>query len=1104
MATKKESKLPAHKQFHSALEDFAEQVTAKFSVFAQGEPEDQLKPPTDFLFSEFSKLIQRQLVLKGESRLHSRPGKPDFALNDEKLPIGYIELKAPGKGANPARYKSHDRQQWNRFKLVPNILYTDGNEWAVYQYGALVSKRICLKGDICTDGKKAVTETNSRELFHLLIDFIQWAPILPEKPKQLAAFLAPFCLLVREEVLDALKDEQSPIQSLKKEIKDLLFPDADDMQFADAYAQTVIFALLLAQMEGADVLDLQDAYNTLASHHLLLSRSLQFLTDPQALTEISSSLSLAQRIIHEIPKETLEADSDTGDPWLFFYEDFLAAYDPQLRKESGVYYTPLEVVRCQVRLIDEILQKQLGKQMGFVENGVATLDPGVGTGTYLLSIIDHSLERVEAEEGVGAVKSAAKSLLTNLHGFEWMVGPYAVAQLRFTRALTTHNVTIPKSGPGIYLTNTLESPHTKPPAPPLFHQPIAHEHKRALEIKDNETVLVCLGNPPYGRHEAATGENRAVTGGWVRHGDEHKEERPILEDFLEPARQAGFGVHLKNIYNLYVYFIRWSLWKVFEHKTAKGPGILSFITASSYLDGDAFVGVREHMRKICDRIDIIDLGGEGRGTRRDENVFAIQTPVAIFVGFRKGKPNPDTPAVVRYTRIEGTREEKLEQLDTIHSADDLKWKSISDGWQDSFRPQVENKFTQWPNLTDLMPWQNNGVQCKRTWVIGPSESLLLERWSALLNSPNRKEAMKESGDRTVELEPYDLFNAALKLPAISKLSKNSEPQKIIPYSYRSYDRQYLLADNRLISRPRPPLWLAHSEHQLYLTSLFSTPLGQGPAVVACSDIPDLDYFRGSYGAKAVLPLYRNAEATEANLLPGLLDLLKAAYGKRVSPEDVAGYVYTMLAQPDYTRRFEKELTNREIHVPLTKDGKLFFELVEFGKGLIWLHTCGQRMTGKGRPAGKIPKGSAKCKKGISDSEDSYPEDFSYDEGTQTLFVGDGAFGPVRKEVWEFEVSGLKVVQSWLGYRMKTRSGRKSSPLDDIRPKHWTHAFTRELLELLWVLEKTIDGFPEQIQLFERVLSGELFLADELPEVPDEMRRPPKVKKTTKQMNLGFE
>lgn len=1107
----KSNSTAAHEQFYAALQTFAEQITDKFSVHARGEPEDQLKPPVDHLFIEFGRLTQRNLVLKGESKLDQRLGKPDFALNDHKLPIGYIELKAPGKGANPERYKGHDRAQWNLFKSVPNILYTDGNEWGLYQNGELVSKRVRLSGDVCTDGKKAVSEANSRDLYFLLIDFIQWNPILPEKPKQLAFFLAPFCRLVREEVMEALKDENSPIQSLKTEIKDLLFPDADDKQFADAYAQTVIFALLLAQMEGADVLDLSNAYSTLANHHLLLSRSLQFLTLQEALSEISSSLALAQRIIHEIPKDTLRADDDKADPWLFFYEDFLAAYDPKMRKESGVYYTPIEVVRCQVRLIDEILRQQLGKEMGFVDPSVATLDPAVGTGTYLLGIINYALRRTEEEEGPGAVKSAAKSLMTNLHGFELMVGPYSVAQLRFTRALTSHGVAIPKSGPGIYLTNTLESPHTKPPAPPLFHAPIAHEHKRALEIKDRETVLICLGNPPYGRHKASTEENRALTGGWVRYGDKIDEQtrtRAIFEDFIEPARAAGFSVHLKNLYNLYVYFIRWSLWKVFEHKTARGPGILSFITASSYLDGDAFVGVREHMRRICDHIDIIDLSGEGRGTRRNENVFAIQTPVAIFIGYRKGKPNPDKPAQVRYTRIEGTREEKLLQLDSVNSVNKLEWKNAPEGWQDSFVPRAKGVFTEWPDLTNLFPWQNNGVKAGRTWVIAPERECLTRRVASLFNAraDEKIELFKNSPTgRKMGDEPNQLPPEQKKLVSLEKM-KDADDISIRSYAYHSFDRQHIIADPRFIDRPGPSLWLAHGSKQLYLTTLLNHPLGQGPAVTITADLPDLHHFRGSFGAKEIMPLYRDSSATEVNILPGLLSQLKAAYGKDVLPEDFAGYIYGILSQPEYTKRFEKELSNRQIRVPLTKDKGLFFMVSEFGKGLIWLHTYGQRMTGKDNPHGRIPKGAAKCRKAVADSEGRYPEEYRYDEGSQILFVGDGEFGPISKDVYEFEVSGLKVVQSWLGYRMKKRSGKKSSPLDDIRPRHWTHEFTRELLELLWVLDKTVEGYPRQVELFEQVLESDLFLANDLPEVPDEMREAPKAekKKETKQMHFGFE
>jgi len=393
------------------LKVFATSLTAKYSARSEGHPEAQLKSPIEQLFAAYSRSIGRKIVLKDESSVE-RLGTPDYAVECNDLLVGFIELKDPEKGANPERYKGHDAEQWGRFKAIPNILYTSGNEWSLYRNGVLAEMRVKCPGDVRTDSRDAVNEETAKDLFTLFAAFTSWTPIVPHKPKELASFLAPLCRLLRDDVLEALQDPHSPMHSLKDEIKRLLFPDADDFRFADAYAQTVVFALLLAHLEDADVLDLRNAYEVLEKHHSLLSRSLEFLTDKEARKEISTSLSLIQRVIHETPREALTATAETSDPWLFFYEDFLAAYDPKLRKESGVYYTPLEVVQCQVRLIDEILRKQLGKEMGFVEAGVATLDPAAGTGTYLLAIIDHALKRVEKEEGKGAVKGGARSLIT--------------------------------------------------------------------------------------------------------------------------------------------------------------------------------------------------------------------------------------------------------------------------------------------------------------------------------------------------------------------------------------------------------------------------------------------------------------------------------------------------------------------------------------------------------------------------------------------------------------------------------------------------------------------------------------------------------------------
>ena len=795
------------------------------------------------------------------------------------------------------------------------------------------------------------------------------------------------------------------------------------------------------------------------------------------------------RVIAVVPPDTLGGPQD---PWLYFYEDFLAAYDPELRKKAGVYYTPVEVVHAQTRLIDDLLVNRLNKPLGFADPGVVTLDPAVGTGTYLLGVIEHALGRVEAEQGAGAVAGQAATLAGNLYGFELMVGPYAVAELRVSRALSDHGASLPDEGTSIYLTDTLESPNAEPPQMPLILRPIAEQHEKALKVKSEVPVIVCLGNPPYERHEAVdteTEDNLSQYGGWVR--------------FVDPAIDAGHGGDVKNIYNLYVYFWRWALWKVFEHDTAKGPGVASFISASSYLQGDAFCGMREHMRRLCDEIWILDLGGEGRGPRQDENVFAIQTPVAIAVAFRSKETNKDKPANVHYTRIEGTRAEKLAKLDEIKGLETMEWRDCQGDWQAPFRPAGVGEYFDWPLLIDLMPWQHSGVQLKRTWPIAPDAETLERRWKELLAPPpaKRANAFKETRDRKISSKYPPLVEGNKAGKSIVDLPPDAPMPHVERYAYRSLDRQWVIADTRVGDFLRPVLWRAHGERQLYLTSLFSQPLGRGPALAASALIPDLHHFSGR-GAKDTIPLYRTPDASEANILSDLLKILGATYEREVTPEDFAAYVYGALAQPAFTDRFSGELETLELHVPFTKDAVLFEQVREAGARLLWLHTWGERFVSEDKPLGQITRGAARCAKAVPGDANGYPEDYDYNDATRTILVGEGEFKPVAPEVYGFEVSGLNVVQSWLKYRMKKGAGRKSSPLDDIRPQRWTSQFTTELLELLWSLEETVAGYPAQADLLDAVLEGECFRANELPPVPDEMRKPSKIQ-TGERIQHGF-
>ncbi|PKK82918.1 MAG: DNA methyltransferase [candidate division Zixibacteria bacterium HGW-Zixibacteria-1] len=1080
-----------------ALQRFAGDVTAKLSQVTAGDPEDQLRGPFENLMSDAALELAHNLVCTGEARLAGRLGRPDFAVHLNKLLVGYVELKAPGTGVNTRRFTGHNREQWKRFQSLPNLLYCDGNEWALYRSGVLIDKVVKLSGDVTSKGKNAVKADDADDIAKIIRKFLAWEPSIPTGRNNkidllgFAKLLAPLCRLLRDNVTDALNDTESPLVELAKDWRKLLFPDASDEQFADAYAQTVAFALLLGRSEGADPLTLSSAVETLAAQHSLLSRALQVLTDPRVHTEISSSLDLLIRVIAVVPPATL---SGPEDPWLYFYEDFLATYDAKLRKDAGAYYTPVEVVRAQVRLIDDLLVNRLGKRLGFADSEVVTLDPATGTGTYLLGVIEHALNRIRLEQGAGAVPGRASSMAANLYGFEIMVGPFAVTELRVSRALRDQGAELPKDGTHIYLTDTLESPDVVPPQLSLYLKPISDQHARALEVKSKVPVIVCLGNPPYDRHEAAVSGNKAQTGGWVRWGDDGEGKGALFRDFLDPALEAGHGVHVKNLYNLYIYFWRWALWKVFEHEIAHGPGIVSFITASSYLEGNAFSGMREHMRRVCDEIWIIDLGGEGRGTRKSENVFAIQTPVAIAVAMRSGKLKNKQPAKVHYARIEGGRKEKLQSLNDLHILASLKWQECSKGWQTPFKPEGKGEYFSWPLLTNILPWQHSGIECKRTWPIGPDKETLKKRWRKLLNAENRATLFRETPDRLVSGKYKIALTSNSSSTPIAQLPKNAPYPPIYMCAFRSFDRQHIIADARLMSRPRPDLWRCHGQKQVYMTSLLNHPLGRGPALTSCSEIPDRHHLRGSYGGKDILPLYRDAKSAEANILQGLLEMLEKEYKTKILPEEFIAYIYGTLAQPAFTERFSKELITRELHVPITKNKILFKKIRDIGAYLLWLHTYGERFIPKTERKGSIPPGAARCIKAVPGNPDEYPEGFVFDETKKKLYVGCGEFSPVQREVFEFEVSGLKVVQSWLKYRMKKGAGRKSSPLDDIRPERWTSQFTTQLLELLWVLEATIAIYPKQAKLLEDVIAGACFKAAELPKVPERMRKPPASRK----------
>ena len=241
--------------FHVALQAFANAVTTKSTQVIAGAPEDQMRGPFEGFMGAVAEALNWNIVCTGETPLPGRIGQPDYAVHCNQLLAGYAELKAPGVSATASRFRGHNRKQFKRFSAIPNILYTDGNEWALYRDGQLWDRVVQLAGDVAADGRKAATLQDAQAIERLLRVFLLWQPTISTGRagkidlKGFAALLAPLCRMLRDDVTDALKRPASPLVELAQDWRQLLFPDASDDQFADAYAQTVTFALLLGRSE---------------------------------------------------------------------------------------------------------------------------------------------------------------------------------------------------------------------------------------------------------------------------------------------------------------------------------------------------------------------------------------------------------------------------------------------------------------------------------------------------------------------------------------------------------------------------------------------------------------------------------------------------------------------------------------------------------------------------------------------------------------------------------------------------------------------------------------------------------------------------------------
>ena len=286
-------------RFVQIIGSFADAVTNNFKQPISAQPEDQLKAPVGDFLRDTGSLTDLNVAWRTEVHPDDIDGRPDLGVTVNGLLTGHVELKRPGLGARPEHFTGHNRSQWEQFKALPNLIYTDGGEWSLYRSGEL-KHRARIAADVSQSGAKAVAPGTLDAIRELLRDFLYWEPIVPGTAEGLARFLAPLARVLRDDVNAALEREASSLRALASEWTGLLFPEGDDAQFADAYAQTVTYALLLARFEGAESLRPAMAVDALQREHGLLAEALQLLEAPAVREELRMPIELLERAIQAV------------------------------------------------------------------------------------------------------------------------------------------------------------------------------------------------------------------------------------------------------------------------------------------------------------------------------------------------------------------------------------------------------------------------------------------------------------------------------------------------------------------------------------------------------------------------------------------------------------------------------------------------------------------------------------------------------------------------------------------------------------------------------------------------------------------------------------
>ncbi len=1005
----------------------------------------------ELLESVFSSINKKIKILHEPKR--NKGLSPDFKVTFNNSIIGYVE----NKGIEEDLHKVLKSEQISKYlELSDNILLTNYIDWVWIKDKKRHIISLCSIEDLEKRNFK-LNEENVNDVFKLISSFFSQPPLGISKPKDLAIALAIRGKWLKDFLQEELHRQEREHQSgklfgLYDTFKNNIHSELTLDNFADAFSQTLVYGLFLAKLNSAnennpEEISLYNAKKYIPVSFELIKELLDFIDElekedykdirwiVEEVLSIMNNLNLDDLLLSlSYKKWNKKGDSDNflKDPYVYFYEDFLSAYDKKLRKAKGVYYTPPPVVNFIIRAIDDLLVDRFNIKDGLADREkVTVLDFATGTGTFLLEIFKNIFEKLPPKSGKQNL-IIKEHILKNLYGFEYLIAPYTIAHLKLSQFLIDNGYIFDNNERlQIYLANTLEPVS---PSYNAFIPALSEESKLAKDVKE-KPILVITGNPPYSGHsqnpswkiKKSYKNNKEVSKKVLTWIGEQIEKYKFVDS--KPLGEKN----PKWLQDDYVKFIRFA-----QHKMEEvDEGIVGIITNHSFLDNPTFRGMRQSLMNTFDEMYFLDLHGNAKKKEKtpdggkDENVFDIEQGVCISILIKNNKSSDSHQCKIYHSDFWGLREEKYKNC-VIYNFKDVIWEELKPQlpfyFFVSYDDSLKLNYDKGISLKDIFELNSVGIVTARDNFTIHNYPEQVKNTIAKFLSMDDEEARihfnlgKDTRDWKIVYAKNDL------------LRSNKNENSIVRIAYRPFDIRWTYYTGKskgFHCMPRGEVMQHMLKSNIAIISVRQVAEGIFNHCFVTNNIIESRMTLSNKGIGYLFPLYRYLKSSNnlfessnkiENFKKEFRNYIFSKYKYNFTSEEVFGYIYSILHSPDYRKKYSDFLKTDFPRITLTDDINTFRKLSSLGWELAQVHLMNKEYLNK------LPKSKLGNYTGTGNNEVIKPE-YIYNNKTKygRLKINPAQyFDNVPEEIYNFYIGGYQVLDKYL----KDRKSRTLT-LDEI-------------------------------------------------------------------------